>query len=62
MKMQVNQKESGGPDRPKNPEQQAMPTESCFRVNDPFRGKAFVANKQLSKEVLEKLEAGGISL
>ena len=56
MKMQVNQKETAGPDIPNNPEQQAMPTESCFRVNEPFRGKAFVANKQLSKEVLEKLE------
>jgi len=56
MKMQVNQKETAGPDRPTGPEQQAMPTESCFRVNDPFRGKAFVANKQLPKEVLDKLE------
>ena len=55
--MQVNQKETAGADRPKNPEQQAVPTESCFRVNEPFRGKAFVANKQLSPEVWAKLEA-----
>lgn len=57
MKMQVNQKEtSAAPDKPMNPGQQAQPTESCFRVNEPFRGKVFAANKKLSEEAWGKLE------
>ena len=60
MKMNVNTKEKAGqsqdPARQQNPEQQNAGAESCFRVNAPFRGKAFVANKKLSEEALAKLE------
>lgn len=60
MKMNVNTKEKTGqsqdPARQQNPEQQNAGAESCFRVNAPFRGKAFVANKKLSEEALAKLE------
>lgn len=58
MKMNVNEKagQTKEPPRRTDPEQRATQTESCFRVNAPFRGKAFVANKKLSEEAWGKLE------
>jgi len=58
MKTTVNQTENKVKDPPKRTMPgQTVPTESCFRVNEPFRGKIFASNKKLPETALAKLEA-----